>query len=199
MVGDSLLVSPMFTPGEAKREVYLPKGEWYDYWTNEFHEGGKVISVPAPLERLPLFVKAGSVIPIYTPQLGMHSTDVLTYRIYPGNLESIFYEDQGEGMAYEQGEYRWVYLTSHWQDGLFLLNRRVAGRYVPANKSIRLEVVDFSEEPLYVRVDRYGAPVWFFEDGMIELTLENFQQLEIARKPSPTDQTLRRRTRPLSP
>lgn len=63
LVGEHLLVAPITLPSTYHRVVYLPKGIWYDYWTNKTYEGGTYIMVEADLATLPLFVKAGSIIP----------------------------------------------------------------------------------------------------------------------------------------
>ena len=63
MVGSALLAAPVLHPGVTKRELYLPRGQWYDYFTGEKYEGGQYISVKAPLDTVPLFVKAGTIMP----------------------------------------------------------------------------------------------------------------------------------------
>jgi alpha-glucosidase len=195
LLGDGLLVAPVLEAGAVRRSVYLPAGEWYDYWTNEVYTGGERYDIPAPLERLPLFVRAGMVIPMWPEMQAIReqAVDTLTYRIYPGDYESIQYEDSGEGYDYENGNYRWIYVTCGWDEGHFLVKRRIAGRFVPSYKAIKLEIVGFDEEPMQVRVDRQGAPLWFYDAGMIELSIDNFQQVEIIRRPLPSDRTLARR------
>lgn len=195
MVGNVLLVAPVLEQGAVQRSVYLPVGLWYDYWTNEQLDGGRFITVTAPLERLPLFVRAGAVIPMWPEKqfTTERLEENLILRIYPGDFETVLYEDSGEGLEYERGDYRWVYITAGWEDSRFIVNRRVAGRYIPRYKMMRLEVVGFEEEPTEVRVDRQGAPLWFYDDGLLELTIDNFNRVEILRKILPTDRTLLRR------
>lgn len=126
MFGDALLVAPvtkaLFT--NEKRtwseekvdwivpktfEVYLPAGvKWYDWWSGEQHTGGQIITVDAPLERCPVFVKAGSIVPIgpdvqYT---GEKPWDNLEIRVYPGaDGEFTLYEDEGDNQNYKNGAY----------------------------------------------------------------------------------------------
>ncbi|AEH38962.1 glycoside hydrolase family 31 protein [Halopiger xanaduensis] len=131
MFGPSLLVCPVTEPmyygpdstpleGRAKaREVYLPEGtEWYDFWTGERYEGGQTIIADAPLEKLPLFVRAGSVLPMgpvvqhteERPDAPWH------VRVYPGHDGSFdVYEDAGDGYDYEDGAYAVTPLE--WDDG----------------------------------------------------------------------------------
>jgi alpha-glucosidase len=140
-------------------------------------------------------VKAGSVIPVWPEMqyVGEKEIETLTYRIYPGDFESVQYEDKGEGLDYENGDYRWIYITCGWDDSKLVINRRIAGRYEPTYKMLKLEVVGFDEEPQNIRVDRQGAPLWFYDDGLLELTIDNFQRIEITRKPLPSDKTIMRR------
>ncbi len=198
-IGDALLVAPVLTANTVEREVRLPSGLWYDYWTNDLYDGDQTIQVPAPLERIPLFVRAGAIIPMY-PSIQDEHTDhqsekeTLIYRVYPGNLETVLYEDAGEGLDYQQGDYRWVYLNCSVEDGLVLINRRIAGRYQPNYQRILVEVVHFDQEPLSIRADRYGAPIWFYNSGIIEMSLDNFQQIEITPKLSAKDRTIKRKS-----
>lgn len=195
LLGDALLVAPVLHPGATRRSVYLPIGSWYDYWTNELYEGGQTITVTAPLERLPLFVRGGAVLP-HWPEMrfvGEQEVQTLIYRVYPGEFETVLYEDAGEGMMYEDGDYRWLYITVGWDEGRLIIDRRVAGRYSPPYQNMKVEVVGFDEEPLRVRIDRQGAPLWFYDDGMLELTTESFQRIEITRKILPGDRTVMRR------
>lgn len=195
LLGDSLLVAPVLEKGATKRSVYLPQGLWYDFWSNQTYYGKREITVDAPLDRLPLFVKAGTVLPLWPEMQYMRDQAIstLTMRVYPGRFETILYEDKGEGLEYEQGDYRWVYLNSAWEDVTLVVKRRVAGKFEPPYRDIKLEVFGFEQEPQDVRVDRRPAPLWYYDDGLLELTVDPFTQLEIMRQVSPTDRTLTRR------
>jgi alpha-D-xyloside xylohydrolase len=109
MFGKSLLVAPVTEPNINEWEVYLPKSvDWFDFWTGELYKGGQTIKTNAPLDKIPLFVKAGSIIPMgklieYT---GQQSVDTLEIRIYKG-VDGRFdlYEDEGDNYNYEKGKY----------------------------------------------------------------------------------------------
>jgi alpha-glucosidase len=192
LLGDAVLVAPVLEQGATERQVYLPAGEWYDYWSNEVLSGGQMIDVVAPLERLPLFIKAGSMLPQWPEMNYVGETEIeqMTYRVYPGEAETTLYEDDGISMRHTEGDYRWVYVTCGWEDETFIISRRTAGRYEPTYKSIRLEIVGLSDEPQSIRVDRKGAPLWFYEDGILELTLNSFNRIEIVQKPTTADRTI---------
>jgi alpha-glucosidase len=111
MVGDGLLVAPVLKPDLTRRLVYLPKGTWYDYWTNRKVTGGTMVNVDAPLDTVPMFVRAGAVIPT-GPALnyvGEKKVDPITFNIYldeKGSATGTLYEDDGLTPAYKNGVFR---------------------------------------------------------------------------------------------
>ena len=120
--GDSFLVAPIYEKGTTQRSVYLPGGAWWNYWSNQRMEGGQQISEPAALDGLPLFVKAGAIVP--TGPLKQHSGELVdepvTLRVYPGaSGHFTWYDDDGSSFAYENGSYMKV--ACEWDDS----NRRL--------------------------------------------------------------------------
>jgi alpha-D-xyloside xylohydrolase len=120
MFGPSLLVAPVTKKGATSRDVYLPSDvDWYDFWTGQRISGGRVIHREAPLGVLPLYVRAGSVLPMgpeeeYTDQDPNAPIEV---RIYPGHDgDAKLYFDDGLTYDYEKGRYAWV--PMHWNDAL---------------------------------------------------------------------------------
>lgn len=196
MVGDALFVAPVLEKGATKRSVYLPRGVWYDFWTNRLIDGKRTIEVQAPLDHMPMFAKAGSVIPMWDVMqyVGEKPLEELHMKVYAGPGESAFYEDAGEGLAYQDGEYRWSYLTCLSLPGsAFAINRRVAGNYTPPYRNIRLDVVGLPTEPEVVKVDDLPAPIWFFEKGTVEILTSPFKTIELTgkrRDPSSTADTV---------
>ncbi len=117
LFGRSILVAPMVESGRS-RSVYLPSGNrWIDFWSGAISEGGKEISANAPLDIIPLYVKAGSIIPI-GPQVQYAAEkpwDDLQIRVYPGtDCEFTLYEDEGDNYNYEKGRYSTIRMT--WDD-----------------------------------------------------------------------------------
>jgi alpha-glucosidase len=106
MFGADLLVAPVLRQGVTEREVYLPKGHWFDYWTGERHEGGTRIRVPVTLASLPIYVRAGAVLfeqPV-VQHTGEMSGQPLRLRIFPGPAtEATLSEDDGETLEYTRG------------------------------------------------------------------------------------------------
>ena len=107
MLGDRLLAAPVMTPGVAARAVYLPKGVWFDYYTGKRYSGGRYVLAEAPLERMPLFAKAGAVLPVSVgkPQ-SVEDIREVVLEVFPGNGRFVHYMDDGETMAYLDGELR---------------------------------------------------------------------------------------------
>lgn len=132
MLGDSLLAAPVLEPGAATREVYLPEGPWFDFWTGRGVEGGGRVTVDAPLEVLPLFVRGGAVIPLGADQqyVGEVKTDVLDLYAYatPGRFASRLYEDDGETPDAEAAD---AYRLSR-----FVLNYNVASGRLTFSRAV---------------------------------------------------------------
>jgi alpha-D-xyloside xylohydrolase len=158
MFGPALLVNPVTTPmyytsdstpleGVAKtRKVYLPQGcDWYDFWTGERYAGGQTIEADAPLERLPLYVRSGGILPMgpVAQYAGEHPDAPYEVRIYPGT-DGVFtlYEDAGDSYDYEQGAY--ARITLRWDDAagtLTIEERQGAFPGMVAERDFRLVVV----------------------------------------------------------
>lgn len=115
--GRHILVAPVYTKGASQRSVYLPEGEWYDWWTLERHTGGQSLSRQVDLATLPLFVGAGAMIPLdpirqFTEEVVDEPT---TLRIFPGaDGEYRWYRDDGESLDFQGGAYSWTRFT--WDD-----------------------------------------------------------------------------------
>ncbi len=112
MWGDAFLVSPVVTAGQRTKEVYLPKGNWINFWNDVTVKGGRSITVSAPLDKMPIFVKAGSIIPM-APVMNYsdeRELDTVTIHIYPDATNSnetsyTLYEDDGKTHEYQKGSF----------------------------------------------------------------------------------------------
>lgn len=149
--GDDLLVAPVTRPGATHWQVYLPKGRWYDFWTHEAHDGPAGITVPAPLDRLPLFVRAGAILPIgpvVQHQNGQAIT-ALTLLVYPeGRSSFTLYEDDGTTNAYRKGGHALTEFECV-AEGHTIACRATApqgdAKLVPAHRSYTFQI--YSPEP----------------------------------------------------
>lgn len=116
MMGDSMLVAPM-TVGQTERKVYLPKGRWRCFWTGAAYEGGQTFTVRFGLDRIPVFVKDGTLLPLAKPLPCVTDDAVfeLTVRVYGENPQDfVLYEDDGTTFGYREGEFNWVRLS--WKE-----------------------------------------------------------------------------------
>jgi alpha-D-xyloside xylohydrolase len=117
MFGPALLVAPVTEQGRESRQVYLPAGrDWYNFWTNERLQGGQTVTVAAPIDTIPLFVAAGSIIPLGKDIQNTSTSQALEeIRVYPGRTaEFALYDDDGVSYAYQTGRSRLTRL--YWDD-----------------------------------------------------------------------------------
>ncbi|HYG97570.1 MAG TPA: glycoside hydrolase family 31 protein [Terriglobales bacterium] len=121
MFGPSILVNPVTEPAATSRRLYLPRSEktttWYDFWTGTAMDGGKAIDAAAPLERLPLYVRAGSIVPMGpdVQYVAEKPADPIELRVYRGaNGEFTLYEDEGDTYNYEKGVHATI--SMHWDE-----------------------------------------------------------------------------------
>jgi alpha-glucosidase (family GH31 glycosyl hydrolase) len=119
--GDAILVSPVVTPCALSKSVRFPEGEWVDFWTDSVYSGPAIRTVPAPLERMPLFVRNGSVLPMapVMQHTDEHPLDTLFLRIYPSEdreARFVLYEDDGRTLAYQQGHFSLTEFTARLAD-----------------------------------------------------------------------------------
>jgi alpha-glucosidase (family GH31 glycosyl hydrolase) len=161
--GRDILVAPVTEKGASSRPLYLPHGTWYDFWTEDKIEGGHDISRPVDLATMPLYVRAGAIIPMGpVKQYTTEKVDgPLTLVVYPGaNGEFALYEDDGTTFNFEKGESSRLRLT--WNDSRRTLNlqlekgsrvlarlpRKIEVRLVP-EKNVR--AVEFTGKPMDVK------------------------------------------------
>ena len=125
--GRDILVAPVTEPTARTRLVYLPRGSWYDFWTEDRIDGGREITRAVDLETIPLYVRAGAILPFgpvkqYT---GERSDEPLSIRVYPGSDgEFLLYEDDGESFDYRRGE--WMGVQMRWNDARRSLTMELA-------------------------------------------------------------------------
>jgi len=141
MFGPAFLVAPVTDQGATTRMVYLPAGvDWYNYWTNDRVHGGQTIAVDAPIDTLPLFVRAGSILPLGEPientKQVQRITKLRSYRGASGDFT--LYRDDGETYAYDKGECSITHL--HWDDAAQLLSHEGAQAWTGSDAQI-IEIV----------------------------------------------------------
>ncbi len=142
LLGPALMAAPVLRPGVERRAVYLPEGIWYDWWSGERLEGSTTILADAPLERMPLYARAGGVIPLgpVMQHTDERPLDELTLRVYPGSGEWTLYEDDGHTFEYQQGIFATTTYRVH-SDGTRTTLEVAAreGQYVPPAREVTVE------------------------------------------------------------
>ncbi len=122
MYGPAFLVNPVTEPEATNRQLYLPVSTWYDFWTGSTSAGGQMVNAITPLDRIPLYVRAGSIVPLGPEQEWSteKAADPIELRIYPGvDGDFSLYEDENDGYDYEKGAYSTIPL--HWDDSAHTL------------------------------------------------------------------------------
>jgi alpha-glucosidase (family GH31 glycosyl hydrolase) len=152
--GESVLVAPVVEKGATSRQVYLPKGDWFDFWTGEKIAGGREVRRAVDLETMPLYVRAGSLLPLgpVKQYVGEKVEGSCAITIYPGaDASFLLYEDDGSSFNYRKGE--WMGLRLQWQDASRKLTLRLAegSRMLPP--SPRTFDVQLAAEKRSVRFD----------------------------------------------
>ncbi len=155
--GDKLLIAPVTERGVSVRPVYLPKGWWYQYCNLEFMEGGRIHEAYAPLDIVPIFVKAGSVIPewVVRQYVGERNGHSPILSVYYGRerTESIFYEDHGDTFAYDQGVYAEKKFQVWGSDTVLVMEQQIDGLFEPPYDFYRLRIIGLPFAPAKVMLD----------------------------------------------
>jgi alpha-D-xyloside xylohydrolase len=146
MFGPAVLVNPVLEPAARSRRLYLPHARWYDFWTGRSFDGGRTIDAEAPLERIPLFVRAGAILPL-GPDVEWATekpADPLEVRVYRGADGSFtLYEDEGDSYDYEKGAYATIRFDWNESRGALTIGDR-QGRFpgMPDSRTFRIVFVD---------------------------------------------------------
>lgn len=177
LLGPFLMAAPVYQPGRTHRSVYLPEGPWYDWWDGTRIMGPTHILAHAPLERMPLYVRGGAIIPTgpdmsYTDEYALNP---LTLQLYPGSGRFHLYEDDGESFAYEQGQFCTTTFSLH--GGSLVANRPArsilaltlgarTGSYTPPPRQLILHLHGVSWHALD------GHPSAVYDEDQRMLTLQ---------------------------
>ena len=134
MVGKHLLVCPITEHYVTGRRVYLPKGQWYNYWNDEKFDGGKEVFVEAQLDSIPFFVRAGAIIPKYPVMnyVGEKELETMKFDVYykKGGEKSELFEDKGDGFDYRKGQYSHKYFNLKGNGNTLSIYQNKTGTFV---------------------------------------------------------------------
>ncbi|OHX66831.1 glycoside hydrolase family 31 protein [Flammeovirga pacifica] len=169
MWGDDYLVAPITQKGARERSLYLPEGEgWYHLWSGKKYDGGQKITIDAPLDELPVFVKAGSIIPLSTKALQsteQYDSKDLTFQIWRDadvdNHSITMYADDGKTFGnIEKKNYQLIDVLCNYSKKGIDITLSKSGDYdrAPSNRNITLEIHNVPTYPKSVGIDKKKMP-----------------------------------------
>lgn len=186
--GEQFLVCPIQEPNAQGRRMYIPKGNWYNYWNNEIVVGGKEQWVEADIDSIPLFVKEGAMIPKYPVQqyVGELELKELLIDVYykSGKESSKVYEDEQDGYDYKMGQYSLRNFKLNGREKSLVIQQFKDGTFITSYKTFKMNLIGLPFEILGVEVDNEEVPLNQVKqngDNVIEVS-KDFSQLVIKGK-----------------
>ncbi len=174
MFGGSLLVAPKVWPYLDPYSVILPKGDWYDYWTGNRVEGGGKISVNPPLDTLPVYVRAGAILPEQPviQYVGEIPQGPLGLRVYPGpQCGGDLYMDDGNTLAYQHGDTMRAHFTCNASSESVEVDISAPqGPYQPWFKDLQVSIYGVASRPSGVELDGKAISSWTHEAGAVSVS-----------------------------
>ena len=172
LLGDAILVAPVLEAGATERTIDLPPGQWHNFWDDTVYQASDKIVVSAPLDKMPIFIKAGKILPLY-------EEDTLTLHLYISNSSLLdqedvltLYTDAGDGWPVKPEDYRIDKFNLHIEDNTLYIRRKTTGEYPWPYGKTRLQI--HGVNPSQVLMDRAVIP---FQDKDINTGL--FQEISI--------------------
>ncbi|WP_298951676.1 glycoside hydrolase family 31 protein [uncultured Nonlabens sp.] len=189
MFGDKILVCPVLEPNAKGRRMYIPRGEWYNFWTRATTSGGKETWVDADIDQIPLFVKAGAVIPRYPVMqyVGEKEIEFLTLDVYytMGKEKSVVYEDAADGYDYKKGRYSLRNLSFNGYEKEMVISQFKDGKFTTTYKTLRFNFIGLPFEIDYVEVDNVKISFQELQYDVKTQTMyidKNFVELHVVGK-----------------
>lgn len=183
--GNQILVCPILEPNALGRRMYIPRGEWYNYWTNEFTTGGREVWIDTKFDEIPVFVKAGAIIPKYPVQqyVGELEFDELTLDLYykNGKEKSAVYEDAQDGYDYKKGRYSYLSFNLIGKEKELILQLYKDGKYDTPYSKFKINLIGLPFQVAEIEID--NEKVEFdslrFEENHFLIIDKEFTELHI--------------------
>lgn len=183
--GNQILVCPILEPNAVGRRMYIPRGEWYNYWTNELFIGGKEIWIDTKFDEIPVFVKAGAIIPKYPVQqyVGELEFDELTLDVYykNGKEQSAVYEDAQDGYDYKKGRYSYLSLRNIGKEKELIIQLHKEGKYITPYTKYKINLIGLPFKVAEIEIDneKIDFDKINFEQNNFLLIDKEFNELHI--------------------
>lgn len=179
MMGDHLLVSHVSEADMEKKNVYLPAGLWYYYWNDKKYHGAQEVTVGTPLDEIPLFVRAGAVIPQYPKMnfVGEHPADTMILHVYYCDhmiQRSVLYEDAGDNYGYRNGQFNTIHFKVVGEKKHIRLKKKYIGKYDSAYLKYRVifHGIPFHASEYLINGKPYKLSVRNFAVGTVKLEVD---------------------------
>ena len=182
--GNQILVCPILEPNSVGRRMYLPKGNWYNYWTGEQNSGMKEVWVSTDYDQIPIFIKEGAIIPKYPVQqyVGEKEFDMITLEVYfkHGKEKSVLYEDAQDGYDYNKGRFSLATFSFHGKDNTLIIQQHTEGKFTPAFSKYKIDLkgVPFQIGKIYIDHEKVDLENISF-DGHSIIVNREFAELQI--------------------
>ncbi len=155
--GDHILTGGILAEDLEQMEFYLPKGTWYNFWSNERVQGPVLFNVPLTMDHFPLFIKAGAIIPQYPLQqyvdeLEFDEIDLLIF-FAMANEESYLFEDEHDGFGFKEGRYRYAGFRYEYREDSVMIHQSTEGEFSMPYSKFRLQFIGFPSTTVHVQCD----------------------------------------------
>ena len=182
--GEQILVCPILEPNALGRRMYIPNGNWYNYWTGEYVTGGKEVYVATDYDQIPIFVKEGAIIPKYPVQqyVGEKEFEEISLDVYFkfGKERSVLYEDGQDGYDYNKGRYSLSTFSLHGKDNQLVIQQHIEGKFTTMYKRFRINLhsLPFEVKQIQVNNELINFEDYSF-DGVSLLLDKDFDELHL--------------------
>jgi len=174
LAGEHILACPIGEPNSKGRRMYIPNGNWFNYWTHELVEGGDERWVDADLDSMPIFVKEGAVIPLYPVQqyVGEIEIEQLTLDVYYKNGKEVsdVYEDANDGYDYTKGRYSLRHFSFIGKENKVTIKQHKSGTFTTSYETFKINLIGLPFDIKTIKIDSEEIP---FEH--LKLTYRTFE------------------------
>jgi alpha-glucosidase len=180
--GNQILICPILEPNSLGRRMYLPKGNWYNYWTNELVSGKKELWVATDFDQIPIFIKEGAIIPKYPIQqyVGQIENPEITLDIYYklGKEKSYVYEDAHDGYDYNKGRYSYKTFSLTGKEKELIIQQHIDGKFETQYTKLKINLLGlpFAIKTIEIDNEIINLQEVNFQDNTLEID-KNFTEL----------------------
>ena len=181
LLGDHLLVAPVLEEKARVREVILPPGTWFHYFSGRKFPGKGRAKMEVDLFTIPFFVRAGAILPTWKVEqhVGEKPLEEVILRVYPGEGISLLYEDDGESLEYRKGNFQLTRFIQRLEGANLRIEVSSRGNPELGARLYRFQVPGLKAPPLRVEADGEKEVSWEFREGVLSFALPRVSHLEI--------------------